>query len=143
METIKIKYFEPGMKRIEKITGGDWIDLRAAESVTMKPGEYRLIRLGVGMILPKGYEAHVLPRSSTPKHYGVTMANSMGVIDNSYSGDGDEWHFPAFAVRNTHIHKGDRIAQFRIVKNQPEITFEVVPHLNETSRGGIGSTGTK
>lgn len=141
METIKIKYFEPGMKPVEKIRAGDWIDLRAAESVTMKPGEYRLIRLGVGMILPEGYEAHVLPRSSTPKHYGIAMANGMGVIDNTYAGDTDEWHFPALAFRHTTIMKGDRIAQFRIVKNQPEIAFEVVKHLNRKSRGGIGSTG--
>lgn len=143
METIKIKYFDPDMAPIEKITVGDWIDLRAAEYVSMYSGEQRAIRLGVGMILPDGYEAHVLPRSSTPLKFGIIMSNSMGIIDNSYSGDDDEWHFPALAVRNTSIFKGARIAQFRIVKNQPEITFEVVPHLNETNRGGIGSTGMK
>lgn len=143
MRKIKIKYFTPDLQHIGKIDVGDWIDLRAAEDVTMLPGEYYPIRLGVGMILPMGYEAHVLPRSSTPAKFGIILANGMGVIDNSYSGDADEWHFPALAFRETKISKGDRIAQFRIVKNQTEIQFEVVDHLNETSRGGLGSTGTK
>lgn len=139
---IKIKYFVP-MPRIQKISKGDWIDLRAGERVEIKKGEYYLIRLGVGMILPKGYEALVLPRSSTPSKFGIVCANSMGVIDNSYSGDADEWKFPALAIRDTVIEKGDRIAQFRIVKNQPSIKLEVVKHLNEISRGGIGSTGKR
>lgn len=140
---IKIKYFDQEIEQIQKITKGDWIDLRSAERVELKAGEYYLIPLGVGMILPYGYEAHVLPRSSTPSKFGIILANSMGVIDNSYSGDADEWKFPAVAIRDTVIEKGDRIAQFRIVKNQPVIEFEVVDHLNEISRGGIGSTGVK
>ena len=140
---IKIKYFGSGLEPLEKIAVGDWIDLRASMTVRLKTGEYGLIPLGVGMILPDGYEAHVLPRSSTPFKFGIMCANSMGVIDNSYSGDADEWHFPAVAIRDTVINKGDRIAQFRIVKNQPSIEFEVVEHLNEVSRGGIGSTGVK
>lgn len=142
MKTIKIKYFEADLEPIGKIAVGDWIDLRAAETVELTRGDYRLIRLGVGMILPDGYEAHVLPRSSTPNKFGIILANSMGVIDNSYSGDNDEWKFPAYAIADTTIHKGDRIAQFRIMKNQPPIEFEVVEHLNDESRGGIGSTGT-
>lgn len=141
MKTIKIKYFDQEIDKIQKITVGDWIDLRSAETVELKKGEYALIRLGVGMILPAGYEAHVLPRSSTPSKFGIVCANSMGIIDNSYSGDADEWKFPAVAIRDTVIHKNDRICQFRIVKNQPGITFEVVDHLRENSRGGIGSTG--
>ena len=141
METIKIKYFDQEIDKIQKISVGDWIDLRSAETVFLEKGEYALIRLGVGMILPDGYEAHVLPRSSTPSKFGIVCANSMGIIDNSYSGDADEWKFPAVAIRDTVIHKNDRICQFRIVKNQPDITFEVVDHLNENSRGGIGSTG--
>lgn len=141
METIKIKYFDQEIDKIQKISVGDWIDLRSAEIVFLKKGEYALIRLGVGMILPDGYEAHVLPRSSTPSKFGIIMADSMGIIDNSYSGDADEWKFPAVAIRDTVIHKNDRICQFRIVKNQPGITFEVVDHLRENSRGGIGSTG--
>lgn len=142
-EDIKIKYFDDEIQKIEKIGVGDWIDLRSAETVVLKPGEYNLIRLGVGMILPKGYEAHVLPRSSTPSKFGIVMANSVGVIDNSYSGDEDEWRFPAVALSHTIIHKGDRIAQFRIVKNQPRIKFKVVEHLHAISRGGIGSTGRR
>lgn len=141
-EKIQIKYFVP-MPKIQRITKGDWIDLRAGERVELKTGDYYLIRLGVGMILPKGYEALVLPRSSTPSKFGIVCANSMGVIDNSYSGDADEWKFPALAIRDTVIEKGDRIAQFRIVKNQPSFSLEIVKHLNEISRGGIGSTGKR
>lgn len=140
---IKIKYFDPNLEEITKIPQGDWIDLRAAETVHMKKGDFKLIRLGVGMILPKGYEAHVLPRSSTCKNFGIILSNSQGIIDNSYSGENDEWMFPAIAVRDTTIHKNDRMCQFRIVEKQPEITFEKVEHLNTRSRGGVGSTGTK
>ena len=143
METIKIKYFDPEIEKIEKIDVGDWIDLRSAETVELKAGDYYPFYLGVGMILPDDYEAHVLPRSSTPENFGIIMACSMGIVDNSYSGDADEWRFPALAIRDTVIHKGDRIAQFRIVKNQPAIKFEAVDHLNEVSRGGIGSTGKR
>lgn len=141
--TIKIKYFDQGIEKIQKIKKGDWIDLRSAERVELKAGEYKLLRLGVGMILPDGYEALVLPRSSTPAKFGIILANSMGVIDNSYSGDADEWKFPAVAIRDTVIEKGDRICQFRIVKNQPRIKFRIVDHLNKISRGGIGSTGKR
>lgn len=142
-KVIKIKYFDQEIEQIQKISVGDWIDLRSAEDVKLSKGEYKLLRLGVGMILPDGYEAHILPRSSTPSKFGIMCANSMGVIDNSYSGDSDEWKFPAVALWDTEIKKGDRIAQFRIVKNQPGINFEVVDHLNEISRGGIGSTGKR
>ena len=141
-KTIQIKYFDASLPPIQKISVGDWIDLRAAETVELKKGEYKLIRLGVGMILPEGYEAHVLPRSSTPSSFGIMCANSMGVIDNSYSGDDDEWKFPAVAIRNTIILKGERIAQFRIVRNQPPLEIVEVKHLRDESRGGIGSTGT-
>lgn len=141
METIKIKYFDQDIEKISKIANGDWIDLRSAEDVAIKKGEYHLIRLGVGMILPEGYEAHIVPRSSTPSKFGLMSANSVGIIDNSYSGDADEWMFPAVAIRDTVIMKNDRICQFRIVKNQPEIVFDEVDHLGENSRGGIGSTG--
>ena len=139
---IKVKYFDSEIKPLKKISVGDWIDLRSAESVKLEAGEIAIIRLGVGMILPDGYEALVLPRSSTPRKFGIVCANSMGVIDNSYSGDSDEWKFPAVALRDTEIKKGDRICQFRIVKNQPSIKFQTVDRLNEISRGGIGSTGT-
>ena len=143
MEKIKIKYFDNEIEKIQKIGVGDWIDLRSAVKVELWKGETALIPLGVGMILPDGYEAHVLPRSSTPSKFGIVMLNSMAIIDNSYSGDGDEWKFPALAITNTVIEKGDRIAQFRIVKNQPPIEFEIVEHLNDVSRGGLGSTGKR
>lgn len=140
---ISVKYFEPDLEPISKISVGDWIDLRSAETVVLKAGEYYLFRLGVGMILPAGYEAWVVPRSSTPSKFGIVCANSIGIIDNSYSGDNDEWRFPAIAIRDTEIQKGDRIAQFRIVKNQPRSIIDTVDKLKEESRGGIGSTGTR
>ena len=141
METIKIKYFDKEIDKIEKINKGDLIDLRAAETVEMKKGDFKLIKLGVGMKLPEGYKANVYPRSSTYKNFGIILANSVGQIDNSYSGDADEWRFPAIAMRDTIIHNNDRICQFEIQKIQPEIEFIEVEHLDEESRGGIGSTG--
>ena len=141
MEKIKIKYFDNEIDKIEKISKGDLIDLRAAETVEMKKGDFKLIKLGVGMKLPEGYKANVYPRSSTYKNFGIILANSVGQIDNSYSGDADEWRFPAIAMRDTIINKNDRICQFEIQKIQPEIEFIEVEHLDEESRGGIGSTG--
>ena len=137
---IKVKYFAD-IEPLEKIDKGDWIDLRAAADITLKKGEYALIPLGVGMILPKGYEAHVAPRSSTYKHFKIILANSMGIIDNCYCGDNDQWHFPAIALEDTVIHKNDRICQFRIVEKQPPIEFETVKKLGDVDRGGLGSTG--
>ena len=141
-ETIKIKY-HADIEHIKSIPGGDWLDLCAAEDVEMTRGDFRLISLGVSMQLPDGYEAHVLPRSSTFKNFGILMTNSMGVIDCSYKGDSDIWRFPALAVRDTVVHKGDRICQFRIVKNQPEIQFVEVERLGNDDRNGFGSTGIK
>ena len=144
MVRIKIKYFDEDDTRLEYIDGkSDWIDLRAAEDVLIQKGDFKLIPLGVAMELPNGFEAHVVPRSSTFKNYGIIQTNSFGVIDNSYCGDNDQWHFPAYATRDTHIHKGDRICQFRIMRNQPEITFDEVEHLKGKNRGGFGSTGGK
>jgi len=140
-KTIKIKYFDNEIDKIKKIDKGDWIDLRSAEEVELKAGEFKLIKLGVGMILPDGYEAHIVPRSSTYKNFGVIQTNHCGIVDESYCGDNDEWRFPAFALRDTVIHKGDRICQFRIVEKQPSIDFEIVEHLKDTDRGGFGSTG--
>lgn len=140
MENIKIKYLR-GVQKIEKIKNGDWIDLRSADSVFMKKGEYTMISLGVAMQLPEGYEAIVAPRSSTFKNYGIILVNSFGIIDESYCGDGDEWKFLAFATRDTFIPKNDRICQFRIVKHQPEINFIETDNLGNSDRGGIGSTG--
>ena len=128
---------------LEKLPQGDWIDLRAAERVEMKAGEYKLISLGVSMKLPKGYEAHLLSRSSTFKKWGVIQANGMGIIDESYCGDNDIWRYSALAMRDTVIEKGDRICQFRIMEKMPEVTLETVEFLDGPDRGGIGSTGEK
>ena len=130
-----------GNNPIDKISIGDWIDLRAAEDVDMKKGEYKKISLGISMKLPEGYEAHVSSRSSTFQKWGIMLTNGIGIIDNSYSGDNDIWMYPAIAIKDTHISKGDRIAQFRIVKKQPEIEFISVDHLEGPDRGGFGSTG--
>ena len=138
--TIQIRY-HADILPLEKLPQGDWIDLRAAETVEMKAGEYRLIPLGVAMSLPEGYEAHVVPRSSTFARYGILQANSMGVVDYAYRGDGDQWKFPAYAVRDTVIPRFSRICQFRVVRNQPPLSFERVEHLDSPDRGGFGSTG--
>lgn len=143
METINIKYFDNEIDKIEKISKGDWVDLRSAETVHLKKGEFHLIPLGVGMKLPNGYEANIVPRSSTYKNFKVLQTNSMAVIDNSYSGEDDQWLYPVIAMEDTVIYKNDRICQFRIQKIQPEIDFDEVEHLDSVSRGGIGSTGTK
>ena len=143
MQQIKIKYFDKEIDKLEKISKGDWIDLRAAETVEMKAGEFKLIKLGIGMKLPEGYEAHVVPRSSTYKNFGIIQTNHQAVIDQSYCGDEDQWRYPAYALRDTVINKNDRICQFRIMEVQPQLEFEEVEHLDEVSRGGIGSTGTK
>lgn len=141
MENIRIKYFTEEINKVEKITKGDWIDLRAAIKVELKAGEFKLIPLGVAMQLPKGYEAHIVPRSSTYKNFGIIQTNSMGIVDETYCGDNDQWYFPAYALRDTVIEVNDRICQFRIVEHQPEIEFELVETLGNEDRGGIGSTG--
>lgn len=144
MERIRIKYFTDKIDKLTYIDGkSDWIDLRASEEVTLKAGEFKLIPLGVAMELPQGYEAHLVPRSSTYKNFGIIQTNSCGIVDGSYCGDQDMWRMPALAMRDTVIHVNDRIAQFRIYKNQPEITFDEVESLNNANRGGFGSTGTK
>ncbi len=141
-KSIRIQYLNDEIKRLEYIEGkSDWIDLRAAEEVTMKKGEFRLIPLGVAMQLPAGYEAHIVPRSSTYKNFGIIQTNHMGVVDESYAGPDDWWYMPAYALRDTTIHAGDRICQFRIMEHQPELLFETAARLDAPDRGGIGSTG--
>lgn len=144
-QEIYIKYHNPELIYLQKIGGdkSDWIDLRAAEEVTLKKGEIRRISLGISMQLPENYEAHVLPRSSTPEKFGIIMAHSQGIIDNSYCGDNDIWSFLALAIRDTTICVNDRIAQFRIYQKQPDISFVPVCNLGNPDRGGFGSTGTK
>ncbi len=140
--SIKIKYFTEQIDRLEYVDGkSDWIDLRASETVELKAGEFCLIPLGVAMELPEGYEAHLVPRSSTFKNYGILQTNSCGVIDGSYCGDEDMWRMPVYATRDIVIRQNDRICQFRIVENQPRISFEEVRFLGNDSRGGFGSTG--
>lgn len=144
MEEIKVRYFSDDMEELCYVAGkSDWIDLRAAEEVSLRAGEFRLIPLGVAIALPEGYEAHLVPRSSTFKNYGILQTNSMGVVDYSYRGDHDQWRMPVYATRDVTIEKGARICQFRIMKNQPELKFTRVEHLDGPDRGGFGSTGTK
>lgn len=144
MKTIIIKYFTDKIEKLTYIDGkSDWIDLRAAEDVALKAGEFKLIPLGVAMKLPQGYEAHVVPRSSTFKNFGIIQTNHCGIIDESYCGDNDQWYFPAYALRDTEIHVNDRICQFRIMEHQPTIQFEETEKLTGADRGGIGSTGVQ
>lgn len=141
-ETIRIRYLSDKIEKLRAIDGkSDWIDLRAAEDVVMKKGDFYLIPLGVAMKLPEGYEAHIVPRSSTFKNFGIIQTNHQGVIDNSYSGDNDEWKMAALAMRDTVIHVNDRICQFRIMKQQPSVVFEETESLGGSDRGGFGSTG--
>ena len=142
MEKIKIKYHTDEIEKLRYIDGkSDWIDLRSAEDVELKAGDFKLISLGVSMELPRGYEAHIVPRSSTFKTWGILQTNSIGIIDESYCGDNDIWKYPVYALRDTIIHKNDRICQFRIMKHQPTIDFEEVEHLEGKERGGFGSSG--
>lgn len=142
MKSIVIKYFED-IDRIAKIQNGDWIDLRCARDTFIRAGEYAKIPLGVAMELPRGYEALVAPRSSAFEKYGILMSNSLGVIDESYCGDNDQWHFLAYATMDVMIPKNERICQFRIVKHQPKLDFIEVEVLGNPDRGGIGSTGRR
>lgn len=142
---IKVKYFNDAdghsVAPLEKIEKGDWIDVRSNKNISLHKGDFIMIPLGIGMKLPDGYEAHLVPRSSTFKKWGIIQTNSIGVIDNSYSGDNDQWMMPVYATRDTFIMRNDRIAQFRIVEKQPMIGFERVDKLDDTNRGGFGSTG--
>ncbi|MCB5383226.1 deoxyuridine 5'-triphosphate nucleotidohydrolase [Blautia glucerasea] len=140
---LKVKYFDKEIEKIQKINKGDWIDLRSAADIFLTKGQFALIPLGVGMVLPEGYEAHIAPRSSTFKNWKILQVNSVGVVDNSYSGDADQWMMPVYATEDTEIKKNDRICQFRIIEKMPELEIEEVKHLNDKSRGGFGSTGQK
>ena len=140
---IKIKYFTDKIEKLRYIDGkSDWIDLRAAEDVSLKKGEWKLIPLGVAMQLPEGYEAHIVPRSSTYKNFGIIQTNHCGIVDETYCGPNDWWKMPVLAMRDTFIEKNERIAQFRIIEHQPPITF-IEDELSGKDRGGFGSTGTK
>lgn len=139
---LKIKYFNDKIEKLRYIDGkSDWIDLRAAEDIVLKAGDFKLIPLGIAIALPAGYEAHLVPRSSTFKNFGILQTNSCGIIDESYSGDNDQWMMPVYATRDTAIHINDRICQFRIFKHQEAFSFLEVEHLEGEDRGGFGSTG--
>ena len=141
-KVIKIEYHSDEIERLKYIDGkSDWIDLRAAERVELKAGDFKLISLGVSMRIPEGYEAHLAPRSSTFKTWGIIQTNSVGVVDFSYNSHYDVWKMPVYATRDTVIEVNDRICQFRIVENQPKIVFEEVEYLEGVTRGGFGSTG--
>lgn len=142
MEIIQVKYYTDAVDRLCYVAGkSDWIDLHAAEEVTLAAGEFRLIPLGVAIALPEGYEAHILPRSSTFKNYGLLQTNAMGVVDYTYRGDGDQWYFPAYATRPVTVEQNARICQFRIMAHQPRLEFLEVERLEGPDRGGFGSTG--
>ena len=140
---LKVKYKSSDTKKLQKIDHGDWIDLYADETVELEPGEFKLISLGIAVHLPEGYEANIVPRSSTFKNWGILQTNHFGVVDESYCGDNDFWFYPAWATRDTVVERGSKICQFRINKKMPEIEFEEVECLNNTDRGGFGSTGVK
>lgn len=140
---IKIKYFTNKIDKVKKIPKGDWVDLRAAETIKLKAGEFELIPLGVAMELPEGYEAHLAPRGSTFKNFGIIQTNSIGVVDESYKGENDVWFMPVYALRDTVININDRICQFRVIEKMPEIEFIEVEKLENEDRGGHGSTGIK
>ena len=138
---IKIVYHNPNLQHIEQSEQGDWIDLRASSDYYLKAGEFALIDLGVSMKLPEGYEAHIAPRSSTFKNYGLIQTNSVGIVDNSYSGTNDIWKMPVYATRECYIQLNERICQFRITEKMPSVGFEEVATLDSVDRSGFGSTG--
>ena len=140
---IKIKYHNSELEKLRSLSVGDWIDLRAAERVELKAGEFRLISLGVSMKLPEGYEAHIAPRSSSFAKWGFLQVNSVGVVDNSYAGTNDIWKLPVYATRDAVIEVNDRICQFRIMERMPQVVFTEVDVLEDTDRGGFGSTGVR
>ena len=137
-QIVKIKYFDKTLPELE--CHGDWIDLYNKEEISLKVSEHKLIDLNVAIKLTKGYEAHILPRSSTFKNYGLLIANSMGVVDNAYCGDNDEWKLSAIATKEITIPKGSRIAQFRIIPSQ-NVKLKTVENLGGIDRGGFGSSG--
>ncbi len=143
-ETIRIRYHSDQIERLRYIDGkSDWIDLRSAEEVTLRAGDFHLVDLGISVQLPEGYEMITAPRSSTFRNYGILQSNSIGVVDESYCGDNDVLKMPVYATRDTTIHVNDRICQFRIIRHQPALVFEEVSSLGNTDRGGFGSTGRR
>lgn len=152
---LRIKYFRDAV-RLQKIERGNWIDVYANANIFIPENEKAMIPLGFALELPKGWEAHLAPRSSTFKTWGIIQTNSVGVIDDTYIGDGDEWHMPVYClaaksseiidgeeIKGTWIKKGDKIGQFRIMEVMPEIEWEEVDSFGNHNRGGFGTTGYK
>lgn len=140
---IDVMYHNPDLIPINLLEKGDWIDLRAAKEYKLFSGEFYLIDLGISIKLPEGYEAHIVPRSSSFKNWGIIQTNGIGIIDNSYCGENDVWMMPVLATKGADIHVNDRVCQFRIVKKMSNnIEINTVEHLNTQDRGGFGSTGT-
>ncbi len=144
---LKIKYFKEAVK-LKKISKGNWIDVYANKDLFVALNERAIIHLGFELELPKGWEGHLAPRSSTFKTWGIIQTNGVGVVDDTYIGDNDEWHMPVYCLQakdenGTWIKKGDKIGQFRIMEVMPEIEFEEVEFFNNIDRGGFGSTGER
>lgn len=160
------------------IDKGDWVDLRLSQVTTLKAPyatmlkrkkdndeikrvrnvvfDFQLLPLGIAMKLPKGFEAMLLPRSSTFKKYGIIQTNSQGVIDETYCGNNDEWKMPVIAYKDVTIPANERICQFRIQLSQKasiwqklkwlfsnKIELVEVDSLSDENRDGFGSTGSK
>lgn len=144
---LRVKYLQDAT-RMNKITKGNWIDVYAYQDTFVPEGERAMINLGFALELPKGWEGHLAPRSSTFKTWGVIQTNSVGVVDDTYIGDNDIWHMPVYCLQakdenGTWIKKGDKIGQFRIMEVMPEIEFEEVESFGNQDRGGFGTTGMK
>ena len=148
---LRVKYLE-GATRMNKITKGNWIDVYAYEDTFVPEGERAMINLGFALELPKGWEGHLAPRSSTFKTWGIIQTNHVGIVDDTYIGDNDIWHMPVYClepkdfindVYGTLIKKGDKIGQFRIMEVMPEIEFEEVESFGNADRNGFGSTGSR
>ena len=148
---IRIKYFE-GATKLKKITKGNWIDVYARKDVFVPLAERAMIPLGFALELPKGWEGHLAPRSSTFKTWGLIQTNSVGVVDDTYIGDNDEWNMPVYCLKGhdskdgvagTLVKCGDKIGQFRIMEVMPELEFEEVESFGNMDRGGFGTTGAR
>lgn len=152
---LRIKYLENATK-MERIAKGNWIDVYAYQDTFIPQGERAMINLGFALELPKGWEGHLAPRSSTFKTWGIIQTNHVGVVDDTYIGDNDVWHMPVYCLQGKEIEvvdgiesngvwirKGDKIGQFRIMEVMPELEFEEVESFGNKDRNGFGSTGVK
>ena len=143
---IRIKYFE-GATKLKKISKGNWIDVYASKDIFVPLNERAMVPLGFALELPQGWEGHLAPRSSTFKTWCIIQTNSVGVVDDTYIGDNDQWHMPVYCLQAKHdngtwIRTGDKIGQFRIMEVMPEIQFDEVESFGNCDRGGFGTTGT-